>query len=243
MSETAGQAPALVEEEIRALDAAASELHDAGPEEILGWLFEHYGDQVTLASAFGNTSDIVLMEMVARQRPGTEVFYLDTDFLFEETYALIERSQQFWPGLQLRMVRTPLTPEQQAAEHGEALWERQPDLCCDIRKVQPIHEALEGKRAWITGIRRDQSPTRANAPALQWDSKFGLAKANPLVNWSEKDAWAYIFKHSLPYNPLHDQGYPTLGCTHCTRAVLPGEEQRAGRWAGTGKLECGLHTG
>jgi phosphoadenosine phosphosulfate reductase len=242
MSETTSEAP-VAAEEVRALESAAAELHDAGPEAILGWLFERYGDGVTLASAFGNTSDVVLMDMVARLRPGTEVFYLDTDFLFPETYALIERAGAHWPGLELRKYRTPLTPEEQAALHGEALWERNPDQCCDIRKVQPIHEALAGKRAWITGIRRDQSPTRANAPAVQWDAKFGLAKANPLVNWSEKDAWAYIFKHGIPYNPLHDQGYPTLGCVQCTRAVAPGEDQRSGRWSGTGKLECGLHAG
>ncbi|MPZ97778.1 MAG: phosphoadenylyl-sulfate reductase [Dehalococcoidia bacterium] len=229
-------------EELAAIESAATSLHDAGPRDILDWLFQRYPQGVTLASAFGNTSDIVLMDMVAKAAPGTEVFYLDTDFLFEETYDLIERSRAFWPDLDFREHRTHLTPEQQALEYGEALWERQPDLCCDIRKVQPIHTALEGKSAWITGVRRDQAASRANAPAVGWDAKFGLAKANPLVTWDEKQAWAYIFEHDLPYNLLHDQGYPTLGCTHCTRAVQPGEDQRAGRWAGTGKLECGLHS-
>jgi phosphoadenosine phosphosulfate reductase len=231
-------------EELAAIEAAATRLHDAEPEAILEWLFERYGSDVTLASAFGNTSDHVLIDMVSKVAPGTPVFYLDTDFLFPETYDLIERARAHYAGrVDLRLFRTELTPEAQAAEHGEALWERDPDKCCDIRKVQPIHVALEGKRAWITGIRRDQSPTRANAPAVQWDAKFGLAKANPLVTWAEKDAWAYIFKHNVPYNPLHDRNYPTVGCTNCTRPVGEDEDQRSGRWAGQGKLECGLHTG
>ena len=229
-------------EEAAALAAGAAALETAGPDAIIEWLLERYPDGVTLASAFGNTSDIVLMDMLAKRRAGTEVFYLDTDFLFDETYQLIERAADHWPQLDFRLYRTPLSPAQQAAEYGEALWSRQPDLCCDIRKVRPIHEALTGKQAWITGVRRDQSTARANTPPVQWDAKFGLAKANPLVNWSEREAWAYIFAEGLPYNPLFDRGFPTVGCTHCTRAVQPGEDQRAGRWSGTDKVECGLHT-
>ncbi len=229
--------------EAAALDAAARALDAAAPDAILDWLFARYAGGVVLASAFGNTSDIVLMDMVAKRRPGAPVFYLDTDFLFPETYALIERSRAHWPELDFRRYTPALTPEQQVAVHGEALWERDANACCDIRKVRPIETALAGRSAWITGVRRDQSAARAGTPALQWDAKFGLAKANPLVNWSEKDAWAYIFAHGLPYNPLHDQGFPTLGCTHCTRAVRPGEDQRAGRWSGTDKTECGLHVG
>ena len=139
-------------------------------------------------------------------------------------------------------VHATMTPEAQAAEHGEALWERQPDVCCDIRKVQPLHGHLDTKAAWITGLRRDQASTRTDTPAVAWDAKFGLAKINPLVGWDEKQSWAYIFAHDLPYNPLHDQNYPTLGCTNCTIAVAPGDDPRSGRWAGTGKIECGLHS-
>ena len=234
--------PTAPEEERPALEAAAVRLHDAEPHAILEWLFDRYGDGVTLASAFGNTSDIVLMHMVAEVAPGTEVFYLDTDFLFPETHELIDRTRaSYGDRIALRMYRTELTPEAQAAQYGAALWETDPDRCCDLRKVQPIHEALAGKRAWITGVRRDQSEARAATPAVQWDAKFGLAKANPLVNWSEQQAWAYIFAHALPYNALFDQNYPTVGCTHCTRAILPGEDQRAGRWSGTAKVECGIH--
>ncbi|MEX1021715.1 MAG: phosphoadenylyl-sulfate reductase [Dehalococcoidia bacterium] len=235
---------AVPADELSAIEEAASRLRDAAPEAILEWLFGRYGDGVTLASAFGNTSDVVLVDMVSKVAPGTEVFYLDTDFLFPETYDLIERARETYAGtVRLTKFRTHLSPEAQAEEFGEALWERHPDQCCDIRKVQPIHQALEGKRAWITGIRRDQSPTRADAPAVQWDAKFGLAKANPLVTWDEQQSWRYIFANNVPYNLLHDSNYPTVGCTHCTRAVVAGEDQRSGRWAGQDKLECGLHTG
>jgi phosphoadenosine phosphosulfate reductase len=229
-------------DEFAAIEAAEARLHDASPEAILEWVFGRYGTGVTLASAFGNTADAVLVDMVARVAPGTEVFYLDTDFLFPETHDFIARSREkYGDRVNLRMYKTDLTPEAQAAQYGERLWEEHPDQCCEIRKVEPIHQALAGKQAWITGIRRDQSATRANAPAVAWDGKFGLAKANPLVTWDEKQSWAYIFKHDVPYNLLHDRNYPTVGCTNCTRAVLPGEDQRAGRWAGTDKIECGLH--
>lgn len=231
-------------DELAAIEAAGARLHDAPPEEILEWVFKRYGDGVTLASAFGNTADAVLVDMVAKVAPGTEVFYLDTDFLFPETHDFIAKSREkYGDRIDLRMYKTDLTPEAQALEFGERLWERRPDQCCEIRKVEPIHQALEGKRAWITGIRRDQSETRANAPAVTWDGKFGLAKANPLVTWDEKRSWAYIFANDVPYNLLHDRNYPTVGCTNCTRAVMPGEDQRAGRWAGTDKVECGLHLG
>lgn len=229
-------------DELAAIEAAEARLHDAAPEAILEWVFNRYGTGVTLASAFGNTADAVLMDMVAKVAPGTPVFYLDTDFLFPETHDFIAKSREkYGDKINLQMFKTDLTPEAQAAKYGERLWEQHPDQCCDIRKVEPIHQALAGKAAWITGIRRDQSETRANAPAVTWDAKFGLAKANPLVTWDEKRSWAYIFANNVPYNLLHDRNYPTVGCTNCTRAVMPGEDQRAGRWAGTDKVECGLH--
>ena len=134
-----------------------------------------------------------------------------------------------------------MTPEAQAEEHGPALWDRDPDLCCEIRKVEPNRRALEGKRAWISGLRRDQTG-REETPAILWDEKFQLVKVNPLVNWDEKLLWSYIFERGLPYNTLLDHGYPSIGCTNCTRAVAPGEDPRAGRWSGFDKLECGLHT-
>ena len=228
--------------EAEAIEQAARMLDGAQPEEILRWGFERYGDGVTLACSFGGTSGMVLMDMVQRLHPSAEVFYLDTDFLFTETIDTMQASRKFWPASNIKAYRSDVTLDQQAREHGEALWERDPDLCCEIRKVEPNRRALQGKLAWVAGLRRDQSPDRADTPAVQWDEKFGLVKLNPLINWSEKQVWAYIVQHRLPYNPLHDRGYPSIGCTNCTRAVQPGEDPRAGRWSGQDKTECGLHT-
>ena len=171
------------------------------------------------------------------------LFYLDTEFLFPETYAtrdrVIER-YQLKPE-QVIQVKSLLTPEHQAAQHGEALWTRHPDQCCELRKVEPLTRVLKGFDAWITGIRRDQSPTRANAQLIEWDQKFQLVKVNPLAKWTWEDVWTYIRTHEVPYNELHDHNYPSIGCTHCTSPVMPGEDSRAGRWKNFTKTECGLH--
>ena len=228
--------------QLAAIDAAAATFDAAEPEAILRWGFDRYGDEVALACSFGGTSGMVLLDMVQRLNPRAEIFYLDTDFLFPETQQTVHAARDFWPLARIEAYRPATSPDEQAERHGEALWERDPDLCCEIRKVETMHRALVRKRAWISGLRRDQSPERAATPAVQWDAKFGLAKLNPLVNWDEKRLWSYIVERRLPYNPLHDRGYPSLGCTNCTRAVLPGEDPRAGRWAGKSKTECGLHT-
>lgn len=223
-----------------ALDQVAYALEGQAPEEILRWAFSQFGpEEITLACSFG-AEDVALVDMIARLRPRTKVFYLDTGLLFPETYVLIDQITQRYD---LRFERyTPLlTLEEQVAAHGDGLWSRNPDQCCGIRKVEPLERALKGHGAWITGIRREQSPTRANAKPVTWDGKFGLVKVNPLVTWKERDLWAYITHHGVPYNPLHDQGYPSIGCTHCTRPVKPGEDPRAGRWSGFQKTECGLH--
>ena len=144
-------------------------------------------------------------------------------------------------GFEVERCRAALTPLAQAAAHGEALWSRDPDRCCRIRKVEPLAAKLATLQAWITGIRRDQAPTRANAKKLEWDEKFELWKANPIADWTSEQVWEHIRAHDLPYNPLHDQGYPSIGCTNCTRPVKPGEDPRAGRWSGFAKTECGLH--
>jgi phosphoadenosine phosphosulfate reductase len=138
-------------------------------------------------------------------------------------------------------LRPRLSPQQQAEQHGEGLWLRRPDECCGIRKIDPLKERLLKSSAWITGIRREQSPTRANAHKVEWDKKFDLVKVNPLADWSEGEVWAYLRSRRVPYNPLHDRSYPSIGCVHCTRAVLPDEDHRAGRWSGFAKTECGLH--
>jgi len=208
-------------------------------EELVRWGLDEFHPEVAIASSFG-AEDVVLIDIAARAQKHFRVFTLDTDFLFDETYALIGQIEQRY-GIEIERCRSVLTPEEQARQHGEALWGREPDRCCSLRKVEPLTKKLGELDAWITGIRRDQAPTRANARKLEWDSKFGLVKLNPLADWTSDQVWGYIRAHGVAYNPLHDRNYPSIGCTHCTRPVLPGEDPRAGRWSGFQKTECGLH--
>ena len=211
------------------------------PEEVLRWAFDTFGDKVSLASSFGGASGTVLLDMAAKLNPRLTVFYLDTDFLFPETYALVEETTKRY-GLKPLAYKSALTPEQQAELHGEALWSRDPDLCCDLRKVEPNARALAGLDAWITGIRRDQAGTRKHIGIVEWNEKFGLVKVNPVAHWSKKEVWDYILANKLPYNVLLDGGYKSIGCTHCTITVGANAGEREGRWAGTDKEECGLHS-
>ncbi|HXH39106.1 MAG TPA: phosphoadenylyl-sulfate reductase [Thermoanaerobaculia bacterium] len=207
--------------------------------EVIAWGISEFGGELAIASSFG-AEDVVLIDIAANVTPDLRIFTLDTDFLFPETYSLIERIEQRY-GITVERARAEHTPEEQARELGEALWTRQPDVCCNLRKVEPLTRKLAGLRAWITGIRRDQSPARANARKIEWDERFGLVKLNPLADWNWDELWRHIKAHGVDYNPLHDANYPSIGCTHCTRCVLPGEDPRAGRWSGTAKTECGLH--
>ena len=212
------------------------------PEELLREVFARYGSRVILACSFG-AEDVVLVDMLQQIRPGTPLFYLDTDFLFQETYEVRDRILAKY-GLtadQAIQVKSLLTPDQQATQYGPALWARDPDLCCQLRKIEPLTRILRGYAAWITGIRRDQAPSRAHAGLIEWDSKFGLVKINPLASWTAEDVWRYIHAHDVPYNTLHERNYPSIGCTHCTAPVLPGEDPRSGRWKSFAKTECGLH--
>ena len=218
----------------------AGELEGAGPQEVLRWAFERYGHDVTLACSFGGASGMALMDMSVRIQPDVDVFYLDTDFLFPETYALREEAERRY-GVKPVAYRSRWSVSEQATEFGEALWSKDPDMCCALRKVEPNERALEGRKAWITGIRRDQSSSRNMIRPVEWDSKFDLVKVNPLATWTDTQVWEYILENDVPYNPLHDRGYPSIGCTHCTRAVKPGEDPRAGRWSGFDKTECGIH--
>ncbi len=195
---------------------------------------------IALACSFG-AEDMVLLDVLMQVEPNTKVFYLDTDVLFKETYELIDAAVKKYTIPNLIAVRSELTLTQQAAQFGEELWESQPDTCCAIRKVRPLTKILSTLEGWITGIRRDQSPTRAAAQVFEEDAKFGLVKINPLVRWTEKEVWNYLYEHEVPYNRLHDQGYPSIGCICCTKAVKPGEDPRSGRWSGFAKTECGLH--
>jgi phosphoadenosine phosphosulfate reductase len=208
-------------------------------QDLLAWAAREFGDKAALASSFG-AEDVVLIDIASGIDAPFAVFTLDTDFLFPETYELISRIEQKYC-ISVQRLRPRLSPESQAREFGVELWKRQPDLCCNTRKVEPLTQRLKASLAWITGIRREQSPTRANARKVEWDARFGLVKLNPIADWTEAQVWEYIHLHSVPYNPLHDRGYPSIGCTHCTRSVLPGEDPRAGRWSGFAKTECGLH--
>ncbi|MFC4811568.1 phosphoadenylyl-sulfate reductase [Paenibacillus sp. GCM10023250] len=214
------------------------ELETATPQEILKFAVETFPN-ITFACSFG-AEDVVLVDMLQKISPKTDIFYLDTDFHFKETYETRDKMAEIY-GLEFVQVKPAITPEEQAAQFGDGLWKSNANECCNIRKVQPLTQILSKYEAWITGIRRDQAPTRANAKKIEYDTKFGLIKFNPIADWTTEDVWNYIREHNVYYNPLHDNNYPSIGCEHCTRQVMPGEDPRAGRWAGQEKTECGLH--
>jgi phosphoadenosine phosphosulfate reductase len=214
-------------------------MEQSAPEDILRWAFATFGGSVEVASAFG-AEGIVLIDIAAKIKPDLPVFTLDTDFLFPETLRLMEKIEARY-GIAIERIKPHLTPAEQELNYGPALWSRDPDACCNLRKIEPLRRKLAGLGAWITSIRRDQTAARASAAKVEWDAKFELVKINPLADWSSQQVWEYIRKHDLDYNPLHDRSYPSIGCTHCTRSVRPGEDPRAGRWSGFTKTECGLH--
>jgi phosphoadenosine phosphosulfate reductase len=209
------------------------------PREVLRWALTTYGKDIALATGFG-PSGIVLMHLASRLRPNTTVFYLQTDLLFPETMVLRDSLAERL-GIHFTELRPDLTLDEQAQYYGPQLWRSDPDLCCLLRKVEPLRRFLATKKAWITAIRRDQSLTRASINMVDWDRANHLLKISPLAGWTRDQVWSYLREHDLPYNPLHDQGYPSIGCYPCTRPVAPGKGERSGRWAGTGKLECGIH--
>ncbi len=211
-------------------------------QDILRWAASEFQPGLTMACSFGGPSGMVLLDMVMKLDPTVEVFYLDTDFLFPETYRLRDVCEQRY-GFKPVGYKSLLTPAEQAEKHGDALWSRDPDACCEIRKVEPNHRALDDKTAWIAGMRRDQSSTRREIGVVEWDSKFNLVKINPLAAWSERQVWSYIVSNDVPYNELHDRNYPSIGCTYCTRPVQAGEDPRSGRWSGFDKTECGIQEG
>jgi phosphoadenosine phosphosulfate reductase len=224
------------DEELKAISDQFETVH---PESVLGWALEEFGSDIALATGFG-AEGCVLVHMLAGIDRKARIFYLDTDLLFPQTYELRDQLEKRY-GVRFERRSTRLSLAQQAEEHGERLWERQPDLCCYLRKVLPLREALTGLRAWTTAIRRDQSPARAGAGIVERDRRFGVIKVNPLATWSTRDVWNFITKYDVPYNPLHNEGYPSVGCAPCTTPVGIGEDARAGRWRGTVKTECGLH--
>jgi phosphoadenosine phosphosulfate reductase len=209
-------------------------------EQVLSWAFANYGEDVAIATGMG-AEGMVLMDIASRINPEMKVFTGDTEFLFSETYDLIDRVEERY-GIKIERILSQLSPEEQEREFGPKLWASNPDQCCELRKVEPLRRKLSTLDAWITAIRRGQTPQRAGAKKVEWDAKFNLVKINPLADWTHQQVWSYIVKNDVPYNPLHDRSYPSIGCTNCTRAVRAGEDARAGRWAGFGKTECGLHT-
>jgi len=214
------------------------DLEAMSAEDVIRWASGEFGDRLCLTCSWQKQSS-VLVHMVSELGLGIDVVELDTHLFFRETYETRDRLVERY-GLSLLQPQIPTVAEQHRDE-GPNLWERQPDRCCHVRKVEPLVKALEPYDAWISGIRRDQSPSRAQTPKIEWSDRYEVWKLHPLADWDEKRVWAYITVNEIPYNPLHDVGYRSIGCIPCTRPVAPEEEERAGRWAGSDKLECGIH--
>jgi phosphoadenylyl-sulfate reductase (thioredoxin) len=238
---TAGPAPAGDRQRPsnEELSGISRELEGQTAERILSWAADRYAPRLTFATGFG-MEGCVLIDLIARGGLPIDLFTLDTGLLFPETYDLWRQLEDRYQ-VTIRAVRPEHTVEEQAVLSGPELWGSDPDYCCEMRKMQPLRRTLTGFDAWVSAIRRDQTPDRADAPVVGWDGKFGLVKVNPLVRWTFDDVKAYVHDHRVPYNLLHDRGYPSIGCQPCTSAVAPGEDPRAGRWRGREKKECGLH--
>ena len=215
-------------------------LEGATPEEILEWATQRFAPKLTMATAFG-PEGCTILHMLSNIAPETYTFNLDTGYQFRETLELRDRLAARY-GMQVDLRRPETTVEQYEAANGGPVYKTDPSRCCFDRKVTVLKQAIRGWHAWMSAIRRDQSPDRAEAPIVGWDDKFQLVKINPLVNCTKADIWKMITDNDIPYNPLHDQGYTSIGCSPCTRAVLFGEDERAGRWSGSEKTECGLHS-
>jgi phosphoadenosine phosphosulfate reductase len=219
-------------------EAAAARLEGAAAEDVVRWAVAEFGDELCVASSM---QDAVLVHLASRIRPGIPVVFLDTGYHFAETVGTRDAVEAAYP-IQLINVTPARTVAEQDAEHGPRLYERDPDRCCALRKVEPLRRALEPYRAWMTGIRRQDAASRNDVPVVQWDARREMIKVNPLAAWTDDDVAGYVERHGVLVNPLVQLGYLSIGCAPCTRAVAPGEDPRAGRWAGLAKTECGLHT-
>jgi phosphoadenosine phosphosulfate reductase len=222
---------------IELAEHGAAQLGDASAEELLRWTDEHFGGNYVVAS---NMQDAVLVEMAAKVRPGVDVLFLDTGYHFAETIGTRDAVEQVY-GVNVVNVRPEHTVAEQNELLGKDLFARNAGECCRLRKVEPLSKALAGYSAWVTGIRRVEAPTRANAPLISWDSAFGLVKINPIAAWSDEEMQAYIEANDILVNPLVHEGYPSIGCAPCTSKPAAGADPRSGRWAGQAKTECGLH--
>ncbi|WP_281536062.1 phosphoadenylyl-sulfate reductase [Cryobacterium breve] len=226
-------------EELKALAArGAAELGEAGYAEVVAWVAANFS--VAHVAVACSMADAVLPHVVAAQLPGVDVLFLDTGYHFPETYETRDTVARLLP-VRIVDVLPAKTVAEQDAEHGAELFGRDPNLCCAMRKVEPLQRSLTGYELWFTGVRRDEAPTRANTPLVTWDERNGLVKVNPLAAWSFDDILDYAGYHRVPVNPLLEQGYPSIGCAPCTKPVAAGDDPRSGRWANLAKTECGLH--
>jgi len=230
-------------------DRAAAELDGAEAIDLLRWVDEHFGDDVAAAGSAtsgyvvaSNMQDAVLIDMAAKVRPGVDVLFLDTGYHFAETIGTRDAVRDLYDVNVINVTPQHSVSEQDALL-GKNLFSRDPNECCRLRKVAPLGEALQGYSAWVTGVRRVEAPTRANAPLVSFDPAFGLVKVNPLATWTDQDVQDYIDAHGILVNPLVFDGYPSIGCAPCTAKPVDGADPRSGRWHGTGKIECGLHSG
>jgi phosphoadenosine phosphosulfate reductase len=238
--QSAGGITVPTAEELDELQQHSLALESATPQEIIQWAVDRYQPKLTMATAFGPEGCLIL-SMLAGIDPSVYVFNLDTGYQFQETLDTRDRIAEKY-GITVDYQSHELSVEDFEKLHGGPLYETQSNKCCGERKLTVLHRVSRGYDAWMSGIRRDQSPHRANAPIVGWDKKFGLVKISPLANWTKNTVWSKILQNRVPYNPLHDRGYPSVGCYPCTRPVADGEDERAGRWSGSQKTECGLHT-
>lgn len=209
---------------------------------VLEWAYRQYPeDKIVYASSFGAEA-IVLIDLIQQVNPNAHLVFLDTGLHFPETYKVIDKIEDRFPSLKIERKQPAMSLDEQAAEYGSALWQRNPNQCCQIRKVTPLRETLTTKDAWISGLRRDQSPTRSDTQFVNKDEKFKNIKICPLIHWTWDEVWIYIREKDLPYNQLHDHNYPSIGCFPCTQSAGTHGDSRSGRWAGSTKTECGLHT-
>ena len=222
------------------LASSSAALEAATPAEIIRWAAEHFGPKLTMATAFGPEGCLII-HWLATVAPQTFVFNLETGYQFKETLELRDRIAKRY-GIEVSLERPETTVEEYERQHGGPLYRTDSNRCCNDRKIAVINRVLIRFDAWMSGIRRDQSPDRTAAPIVGWDRKFGVVKVSPLANWTKARVWEAIVKEDIPYNPLHDQGFVSIGCWPCTRAINADEDERAGRWSGTAKTECGLHS-
>ena len=221
------------------LDRLNGELEDASPQDVLRWAVARFFPKLTMATAFGPEGNCIL-HMLAEIEPRVRVFNLETGYQFKQTLELRERIKDRY-GIEVEYVRPELTVAEYEKKHGQPLYYKDPDQCCFDRKVLPLRKAVLGYDAWMSAIRKDQTADRGQAKLVAWDEKFSLVKVSPLLSWTKSDVWKFILDNDVPYNPLHDLGYPSIGCEPCTEPVGEGQDERAGRWKGQAKKECGLH--